>query len=389
MEIQKPEVNDIATGELSMFCLENRMTRELYWAGFGFQIWCQLLTHLSRASTSSLVVIDEPEVYLHPDVQRQLIGILRELGPDVLIATHSTEMMAEADPGDIILVDKQRQAFERLRDVGGVQRAMDAVGSIQNITLTALARNRRVLFVEGDTDFRLLRRVARRLGFSELAAGFGITPLESGGFGSWRRVTTIAQGIGQALGTELAIGAVYDRDYFCAEEIAEVRSALGSNLRLAHVHERKEMENYLLVPAALDRALARAASDREKRGSMVDSSLPEATAVLYEITDPMRDEVQSQLIARRTNHLRSTGRDVADLTRETLAWFSPRWDDLSTRLELVPGKGVLKAFRTRIQESCGLSITEARIVDAIHRDEIPGDLQALIEGLEEFRTTDV
>ena len=74
-----------------MFCLEDRMTRELYWAGFGFQIWCQLLTHLCRAQDSSLVVIDEPEVYLHPDVQRQLIGILRELGPDVLLATHSTE----------------------------------------------------------------------------------------------------------------------------------------------------------------------------------------------------------------------------------------------------------------------------------------------------------
>ena len=107
MNIKPPEL-DPATGKLSMFCLEGRMTRELCWVGFGFQIWCQLLTHLSRANESSLVVVDEPEVYLHPDVQRQLVGILRDIGADVLLATHSTEIMAEADPSDIVMVDKRK-----------------------------------------------------------------------------------------------------------------------------------------------------------------------------------------------------------------------------------------------------------------------------------------
>lgn len=41
MSINAPEHN-YATGELTMFCLEERMTREIYWVGFGFQIWCQL-----------------------------------------------------------------------------------------------------------------------------------------------------------------------------------------------------------------------------------------------------------------------------------------------------------------------------------------------------------
>ncbi len=49
MSINAPEYN-YATGELTMFCLEGRMTCEIYWVGFGFQIWCQLLTHLSRAT---------------------------------------------------------------------------------------------------------------------------------------------------------------------------------------------------------------------------------------------------------------------------------------------------------------------------------------------------
>ena len=117
------------------------MTRELYWVGFGFQIWCQLLTHLSRATENSLVVVDEPEVYLHPDIQRQLLGILRDIGADALLATHSSEIIAEADPAEIVMIDKRKRKGERLKNVAGVQRALEAVGSSQNITLTSLRRS--------------------------------------------------------------------------------------------------------------------------------------------------------------------------------------------------------------------------------------------------------
>lgn len=385
MEIRRPEIVDAMTGELSMFCLEGRMSRELYWVGFGFQVWCQLLTHISRAGESTIVVIDEPEAYLHPDIQRQLIALLREAGPDVLLATHSTEIMSEADPNEIVLIDKRKSSGERLKDTTGLQRALDAVGSIQNVTLTALAKNRRVLFVEGDDDFRLLRRFARRLGMSELGAGMGITALESGGFGSWERVTILAAGIAEALGSELAIAAVYDRDYFCEEEIDFVSASLKTQLKLAHIHQRKEIENYLLVPAALDRAIARALAERAVRMGIAPITVPSTSELFREITDSLKDEIQSQIIARRTNYLLKSRKDISDITRDAIAWFSPRWNDMNERVSLVPGKTVLSLMRERIQTMLGISITQAQIVDAMHRDEIPNDLVQLLRELDEYR----
>ena len=50
MKIKPPEHIDVVNDKLSMFCSEDRIDREIYWAGCGFQIWCQLLTHLSRSS---------------------------------------------------------------------------------------------------------------------------------------------------------------------------------------------------------------------------------------------------------------------------------------------------------------------------------------------------
>lgn len=386
MEIQPPEIVDVMENELGMFCRENRIAREIYWVGFGFQIWCQLLTHITHARGATIVVVDEPEVYLHPDVQRQLLGILRGIGSDVLLATHSTEIMAEADPSEIILIDKRKNFGQRLKDIDGVQLALSAIGSIQNITLSTLAKNRRVLFVEGSGDFVLLRRFSNRLGLKELGASLGITSLESGGFGSWSKITTLASGISDALGASLMIGAIYDRDYFSDEEIQAVTAALCKSLALAHVHQRKEIENYLLIPSSLQRAVERAIADRISRvGEDLPSTIVDVAAVLRRITDAMRDDVQSQLIARRTNYLRSTGRDVADITRETLAWFSTRWENFDVRLEIVPGKEVLRQFREEMQATYNISLTDVRIIETMRKEEIPNDLRQLLEALDEFR----
>ncbi|WP_256365906.1 ATP-dependent nuclease [Solimonas sp. K1W22B-7] len=386
MEILPPEVSDPLKGELTMFCREDRIDRELYWVGFGFQVWCQMLTHLSRVSDATLVVVDEPEVYLHPDVQRQLLAILRELGPDVLLATHSTEIMAEADPSEIILVDKKSSRGLRLKDTAGVQRALEAVGSIQNITLTALARNRRVLFVEGIDDFRLLRRIARRLGLSNLSTGTGVTPLASGGFGSWQRINSLASAIEPVLGTTLKIAAIYDRDYFCDEEVDSVVASLAKDLRLAHVLGRKEIENYLLIPAVLQKALQSAVTERAHRSNSVPDVPLDVAKELDEITSAMRDNVLAQLIAKRATYFRSSGKDIAQISREALTWFSARWERIETRLEMVPGKEVLAQLRDRIQSRHGISLSDARIADAMNRSDIPSDLIDLLEKIDEFRS---
>ena len=72
MDVQPPECEVGNPPSVRMFCTESRMTREIYWAGFGFQVWCQVLTHLRHASDAGLVVVDEPEIYLHADLQRRL-----------------------------------------------------------------------------------------------------------------------------------------------------------------------------------------------------------------------------------------------------------------------------------------------------------------------------
>jgi predicted ATPase len=385
MDILRPERADKFSSKLVMFAEENRMSRELFWAGFGFQVWCQLLTHVSRAADDTLLVVDEPEIYLHPDVQRQFLSILRDVGPDVVLATHSTEIMGEADPAEILLIDKARRAAQRLRDVQGVQAVMDSIGSIQNITLTRLARNRRVLFVEGAFDFKILRRFALQLGMDDLAAGNDITAVESGGFTSWERIKATAWGIEKTMGAALRIAAVFDRDFFSPEEVEQILADLSEPLELAHIHTRKEMENYLLVPSVLERAFKKVLADRTRRGGEIPAFIESIRSILERITELTKSDLQGQYLAKRSEFLKGSPTDKAVLNSQTLQWFDEKWGALETRMEIVRGKDVLGALRNHLQDSYGVNLTDFRIVDEFRRDEVPPDLRGFLEKLDEYR----
>jgi predicted ATPase len=81
-----PEISDISisatlTGKgmaLDVYFKEAsaHSERELFWAGDGMQIWLQILFHAYRQRRVDTLVLDEPDVFLHPDLQRRLIHIL-------------------------------------------------------------------------------------------------------------------------------------------------------------------------------------------------------------------------------------------------------------------------------------------------------------------------
>jgi energy-coupling factor transporter ATP-binding protein EcfA2 len=385
MSIKPPELSDPLSRRLTMFCTENRMDRELFWAGFGFQIWCQLLTHISRCSDSDLIIIDEPEVYLHPDIQRQLLSIARQACPDILIATHSTEILSEADPSEILLVDKSKLSAKRLKDIEGVQQALNALGSVQNITLTQLGRTRKILFTEGYFDYKIIRRFAYKIDMQELASGSDLTFFESGGFSSWERVKSLSWGIKNTLGADISIAAIYDHDYWCDEQIHKTLNDLKSELTFAHIHSRKEIENYLLVPEVLDRAFKKSIIEKERRLGISINPDETITDILVNLTNAKEEEIQGQYIAKHIEYLKFSGKDSGTLSVEAIKRFKEKWQKLETRLEIVPGKQILSLLRSHIDNKWSVNLTDYKIIDEFRKEDIPTDLITLLHQLDEYR----
>lgn len=386
MDIQRPEIDTTSKKtRLHMFCPEGRIPRELFWAGFGFQVWCQMLTFFVSSSEAALFIIDEPDIYLHADLQRQLVGILKSLGPDILIATHSIEIISEADPDDLLIVNKNYKSAKRIKDPSQLQKVFHTLGSNLNPILTQLAKNKRALFVEGK-DFQILSKFARKLKKHQVAnrSDFTVIPVE--GFNP-EKVKDFSKGMELTLGTQIITGVIFDRDYRSDIEISGILAEIRKNCRLAHIHNRKEIENFLLSVRPISKAIKRKIADRKKRTGNGVSFDENVYDILVNITDPLRHNVEAQFISKQVpfHKIVKPSIDESSITENLMKEFEEKWSELEKRIRLVPGKKVFATLNSYLQEKYKITITLSQLIDCFEVEDVPKDLSELIEHLDDFR----
>ena len=382
MTISPPELDRSYPPRITMFCTEGRVDRELCWAGFGFQVWLQILTHLVNSADDNVLIVDEPEIYLHPDLQHRLFHLLKAADKQVILATHSAEMVNEAEHDEVIIVNKSKRAATRVVDIDGLQEALFSIGSAQNIHLARLSRGKKILFLEGD-DYRLLRRLAARLGLYDLVNSTEITVVPIGGFGQRQKIEDARWTFEKVLKSEIAIAAILDRDYRCSEEIEELIRDARSTVPNFHILERKELENYLLVPAAIARAIADRLVDRE--GFDANPSIEDVENLIDDLTADLKSSVLSQVISNRMRYFTNrTSRDPATVASEAIAGLDRDWADLNRRMAVVPGKQLLAAINGSLQNNLGISITAPQIIRYLGPEMIPNDLRETLTDINAF-----
>ena len=109
--------------------------------------------------------------------------------------------------------------------------------------------------------------------------------------------------------------------------------------------------------------------------------------MLERITEPFRTSVLSQIVAHRIEYLRrkKSKLDSATITQTSVRQFEKEWTSLERRVEIVPGKDVLRILRDEVQEKYGVTLTNYRLVEGFRRVDIPSDLAALLTQLNDFR----
>src|SRR5690606_15674776 len=107
--------------------------------------------------------------------------------------------------------------------------------------------------------------------------------------------------------------------------------ALTCNLR--HIHQRKEIENYLLVPEAISRCVQNKLRDREKRGSKVKIFDEDVGQLIREITEQMKAEIFGQFSAKAVDQIRELNKhyDSATLQAKAHQLFEDAWKDPEKR----------------------------------------------------------
>ena len=169
-------------GPLSLLVQDTDFVAEVGWMGHGLQMWLQTMWFLTYSEAADVVILDEPDVYMHTDLQRRLIRFVKDRDWQTIIATHSMEMMAEVEPEEVLVVDRRKDKSTFAPSLPAVQRVVNHIGSIHNIQLARLWSAKTLLLVEGE-DVAILKRFQNRL-FPTSEKPFDALPNMSVGVGA-------------------------------------------------------------------------------------------------------------------------------------------------------------------------------------------------------------
>ncbi|MGZ0068095.1 ATP-dependent nuclease [Microbacterium arborescens] len=140
--------------------------RDLMVEGSGFLQWLSVYT-LATSRNVDILLFDEPDAHLHASLQAQLVERLGDLaerfGKQVLLATHSPEILRSTAPPDLLEVragGKFRYLAEEEQKVGLVV----GIGSTYAPRIEKVRDSRRLFFYEGKSDISVLRELGRAVG---------------------------------------------------------------------------------------------------------------------------------------------------------------------------------------------------------------------------------
>ena len=312
---------------LELFLRDGAFVGEVAAMGHGLQMWLQLMWFLARSSDDGTIVLDEPDVYMHPDLQRRLIRFLLGRGQQIIVATHSVEMMAEVEPHELVPIDSSRRKARHARDLRDVQKVVEQVGGVHNIEFARLSRAQRYLIVP-PADVRLLKR------WHDLIAPdsddpldlLPIFPVET--WEEWPYAIAMKRAI-DGVRDDPATAVCLLPPGLAPPHAIELRRAEAAAEGIdLHIWHRRTLMNYLLCPRAIGHA-ARAQGNLEPTDAAVATRLER-------VLEGLKTEV--------------AGEATAGLG------FSRRWEAVAGRIALVPARLALLRLAGLLRSEYGCAV---------------------------------
>ncbi|MDK2593533.1 ATP-dependent nuclease [Pseudoalteromonas obscura] len=219
-----PIFDEIFTSGTLKVYENNNEGRDIKDYGHGAQrsIQMALIQHLAEVKRSAdarcttLLLIDEPELYLHPfaiEQVREALGILANNGYQVIFSTHSAQMITPDTAQNTLLIRKcaERETYTR-------QRISDAIALVEPSTaaqlehLFSLTQSTQILFAEnvvlteGKTELRLLPFIYKCI-FNKTLGQDNIALIETGSVDNVGKTLRILDKM------DLPAKAIVDLDY--------------------------------------------------------------------------------------------------------------------------------------------------------------------------------
>jgi energy-coupling factor transporter ATP-binding protein EcfA2 len=356
---------------------EGSYTHELFAVGSGFVQMVQLLAFALRGQPG-LLLLDEPDAHLHSSLQHVVVDILeslaRETGEQVLLATHSKEIINYVDPERIIPVSKTEARLQPLAPYTAPITLLEKLGNVDNVDLAWLIRNRKCLFVEGDDDKYVLRRFAGKLGSAVFEGDSQAVIIPIKGVDRENPLVEL-DAFEKLLGKKVSALMIRDRDGLPDAEVRELETKFKRPL---HVLGRSAIESYLLDVGAISRLI------QTTKGKTAVEATADAEGLLAQAMEEAKNVTMDTIATQLSRHDYAMGRqrrDAGVYAGAARAHVESEWATPEGRLRVVDGKEALARLRDALR-LMGISAGTATLIDAI--PQVPDEITNLIKRIEKL-----
>jgi len=245
IELLVPEYDPISSTEIIVEYKTNKKTFDIISGGSGFHQILTLLAFMYGYKQTTTILFDEPDAHLHVNLQRQILNYLKQNAQtQILIATHSEEFIKNVEFNTILSILSGKP--KRVQSTNSI---ITAMSTVENIDVVRTQASPFILYLEGDDDERILSAWANTLRINDTYQKFypyflqGTTKEEMK-----KRADEHYNALKQIVPMlKRAILLDYDN-----EDVALNPPSIQPFL---NEWKRKNIDNYLLVPQAWERAI--------------------------------------------------------------------------------------------------------------------------------------
>lgn len=246
VKIHPPRYESTKDVSITVEYADGNRSYDIISGGSGFHQTLTLLAFLFGYQPTT-ILLDEPDAHLHVNLQREILDFFKrkslELGTQFLIATHAEEFARGVDASQIVsLLNRKPKRVESTPAV------LHAMADVPNEEITRLMASPYILYVEGESDERILRAWAGACGAQE---AMDKACFKTMGGGGKRTMKERADAHFKAL--QQIVPSVVRLMLFDFDDADKAFHPEAGNAGLAE-WKRKNIENYLLVPDAWRRA---------------------------------------------------------------------------------------------------------------------------------------
>jgi energy-coupling factor transporter ATP-binding protein EcfA2 len=342
--------------------------------GHGLQMWLQTMWFIAISENAKVLIFDEPDVYLHADLQRKLIKMLKKLNKQIIITTHSLEIISEVDPDSLLIVDKKEKKSYFAKSRTKTQAFVDQIGSLQNIYWTKLWSSKKCILIEGK-DIDILKHLYSCLYFDDDDNFDSIPNMQIGGWSGWNYAVGSNKFIKNTGDDRIKMYCLLDRDYHLDEEICQrIDEAKRIGIQL-YIWKMKEIENYLIVPSAILRIIM----NESKLNKLINIDI--VKAAIDSIIEKMKDDVSDNFSSSFHDKDRRSG--ITNANKKARDFVNKNWGDEYSRMSLVSGKKVISKISFWSQDNYNVSLSGVKIAKNLSVDELNKDVKYFISTIKQ------